>query len=429
MNNTPDTPDTPKPPQSPNSEDDRPRRRLLRSRDDRMLAGVAGGIAAHLSVDPTLVRVGFVAATLFGGLGLAAYLVLAVVTPNDDGTGSPVEGERPSAWLVAVAAIAVLAILPGPFWGPAHWGSGWFWGGSLWLLLIVGGAVWLFLTMRDRRADHGGGGGDGDGDGDEIGSATEETQAMDASGKPARRGDGWSRLLRALAIAVLVVVGLNVAAAVAGISAWATATGHGAIVAGIVIAIGAALVGTALIGDRRWRWLIVPALVLALPAGAIAAADIRFDGDVGEREYTPASAASIPAEGYSLGVGQMTVDLRQLPWRPGRSVALRTEMGLGQTVVAVPERVCVDPDATASAGEIVVRGARSSGIDAEQVDSPPEGRAPRLLLDSEIDAGQIAVTDGPPEAVTGEEHRFGPDRWHQADDPAERARAQRACER
>ena len=46
-----------------------PRKRLLRSTDDRVLAGVAGGIANYLDIDPTLVRVGFVAAVLFGGLG------------------------------------------------------------------------------------------------------------------------------------------------------------------------------------------------------------------------------------------------------------------------------------------------------------------------------------------------------------------------
>lgn len=409
MNEIPKTPDA-------------PRKRLLRSRDNRMLAGVAGGIAVHLNIDPTLVRVGFVAATLFGGLGLVAYLVLAVVTPNDDGTGSPVEGERPSIWLVIAAVIAVLAFLPGPLLGPAHLGGGWFWGGSLWLLLLVGGAAFLFMTLRDRRA-----GGGSDGDSSASPGATAATQTLDSSGEPPRtRRDGWSRLLRALVIAVLVVVGLNVAAAVAGFSAWATATGHGVIVGGAVIAIGAVLVGAAAIGDARWRWLIVPALILALPAGAVAAADVRFDGDVGEREYVPATAAAIPSDGYSLGVGQMTVDLRQLPWRRGQTVPVRTEMGLGQTVIAVPERVCVDPEATASAGEVVVRGSRSSGLDAEQVDAPTRGDAPRLVLDSEIEAGQILVTDGPPEVFTGD---HGPRHDDQGDDAAERARAVEACER
>lgn len=391
-----------------------------------MLAGVAGGIAKRLDLDPTLVRVAFVAAMLFGGFGLVAYLVLAVVTPVDDGTGAPAEGEPPSKWLIAAAVIAVLLFLPGPFLAPFDWGAGWWWGGSLWLLLLVGGAAWLLLARRDRRAerrtddgfDPSGGPGD-----------TAATQTIDREEEPsAPRRDGWSRFLRALLIGVLVIAGINVALAAAGVSAWATATGHGAVVAGVVIAIGAVLVGAAVLGDRRWRWLIVPALVLALPAGAIAAADVRFDGDVGEREYAPATARSIPAGGYSLGVGQMTVDLRGLPWRRAQRVELQTDMGVGQTVVSVPDRVCVDPDATASVGDVFVRGSSSSGIDADQTDTPPRGKAPRLELHSEIEAGQIAVTDGAPEEFTGD-RGAGPQHGdHDAND-AQRARATRACER
>src|ERR671911_861632 len=130
---------------------DQPRKRLLRSRDDRVLAGVAGGIANYLDIDPTLVRVGFVVAALFGGLGVAAYLILAVVTPNDDGSGAPTE-DRPSVWMVILALLAVLVLLPGPFWGPWNWwGAGWWWGGSLWLVLLIGGAGWVGGAPRGPK--------------------------------------------------------------------------------------------------------------------------------------------------------------------------------------------------------------------------------------------------------------------------------------
>src|SRR5262249_50289919 len=84
-----------------------PRRRLLRSQSDRMIWGVAGGLAEHLNVDATLVRVGFVIATFFGGASLLAYLVLAVALPEDDGTGKPT-GESVGARLARVLLVTIL---------------------------------------------------------------------------------------------------------------------------------------------------------------------------------------------------------------------------------------------------------------------------------------------------------------------------------
>lgn len=409
---------------------DQPRKRLLRSRDDRILAGVAGGIANYLDVDPTLVRVGFVAAALFGGLGIAAYLVLAVVTPNDDGSGSPAPDERPSAWLVVLAVLAVLIVLPGPFWGAfGWWGGGWWWGGSLWLVLLIGGAVWLYATLRDRNRPSSGAS-TGPDTSTEPDDPTAPTQRLDAgASEPAPARDGWSRLLRGVAVAVLVLAAGCAALCVAAAAAWATATGHGAIVAGVVIAIGVALVVAALIGESRWRWLIVPALVLALPAGAVAAGDVSFDGGIGERDYRPTSAAELPADGYDLGVGQMTVDLRGLDWPRDRSVEVDTDMGVGQTVVSVPARVCVEGDANASVGHVLVRGREGSGIDAEVTEGPPVGNAPRLVLDAEVDGGEIVVTDRPPEAFTGDGRGPGGDRWDDSHgaDPEEQRRQERAC--
>ena len=57
-------------------------KRLYRSREDRMFAGVCGGIAVYLDVDPTIVRLVFVALTLLGGPGLIVYIVLMLVVPE-----------------------------------------------------------------------------------------------------------------------------------------------------------------------------------------------------------------------------------------------------------------------------------------------------------------------------------------------------------
>ena len=59
-------------------------RRLTRSSTDKMLGGVAGGLADYFDLDPVLVRVGFVVSTAFSGVGVLAYLAMLVVVPRDD---------------------------------------------------------------------------------------------------------------------------------------------------------------------------------------------------------------------------------------------------------------------------------------------------------------------------------------------------------
>ena len=58
-------------------------RQLRRSGDDRMLAGVAGGIARYLDVDVTLVRVIIAALALFTGAGAPLYVAAWLLLPAD----------------------------------------------------------------------------------------------------------------------------------------------------------------------------------------------------------------------------------------------------------------------------------------------------------------------------------------------------------
>jgi phage shock protein PspC (stress-responsive transcriptional regulator) len=302
-----------------------PRRPLLRSKDDRMVWGVAGGLAAHIGFSATLVRVAFVLLTLFGGAGLLAYLVLAVALPEDDGTGKPVEESV------------------------------------------------------------------------------------------------WARLGKVALVCILVALALGMAAGLAVVSAWVTATGHGTVMAIVVIALGVALVAAAFATDVRRRVtppLLVLTLVLGIPAGAIAAADIKFDDSVGQRTYTPKVAADIPADGYKLGTGQLVVDLRDLPWRKGQTIAASAHLGIGQLIVSAPPNVCVVGHVTGKAGELIMAGDVSQGIDPDVEKGTPTSDAPRLDLDAGIQVGQMVVTDQDPDRI---ENR-GADYDHHT----EQAEAQRA---
>lgn len=62
------------------------RKRLYRSNTDKMVAGVCGGIAAYFDIDPTLVRLIWVLFCVAGGSGLLAYIIAAIIIPQDPGT-------------------------------------------------------------------------------------------------------------------------------------------------------------------------------------------------------------------------------------------------------------------------------------------------------------------------------------------------------
>lgn len=59
-------------------------RRLTRSTSDRKIAGVCGGIAQYLYVDPTVVRIIFLLALLCGSFGFWAYLIVWIAAPEDN---------------------------------------------------------------------------------------------------------------------------------------------------------------------------------------------------------------------------------------------------------------------------------------------------------------------------------------------------------
>lgn len=123
--------------------------RLYRSRQHRMVAGVAGGLGQYLGVDPVLLRLAFVALALADGIGLLLYIVMAVITPERPlgeaeptalGTLDPARGRRIAGYgLVGVGALLLL--------GNAGLFRFWDWN-RMWPLLLVGLGAFLLL----RRA-------------------------------------------------------------------------------------------------------------------------------------------------------------------------------------------------------------------------------------------------------------------------------------
>jgi Cell wall-active antibiotics response 4TMS YvqF len=172
--------------------------------------------------------------------------------------------------------------------------------------------------------------------------------------------------------------------------AFAAAAGPEWLVPILVIAAGLAIVAGAFM--KPIRWLVPPALALALAAGLVAAADIDLDGGIGEREYRPASTIDL-RDRYELGMGDLVLDLRDTDL-PAGDVPLELDLGIGEALVIVPEDVCVATNADVGVGNVRMFGHDIGGIDVDFEESPDAAAdVTRLVLDADVGLGQVRVTD------------------------------------
>lgn len=210
-------------------------------------------------------------------------------------------------------------------------------------------------------------------------------------GEPGERTYAWrnGRSGRAVvARVVLVLFAIAVVITVMALVGFVSAIGGDVAVAVIVIACGAlAALGAA---SGRGRWLVLPAVLIALPAGVVGAADLDVSGGVGERDYRPADASAI-ADRYELGMGEMKIDLRTTDL-PAGDTTLKVRVGIGHLLVLVPEGLCVQPSVEVGAGYAGVLDRDSAGLDVA-LDEPVQRSASRLVLDADVGVGAVEVTD------------------------------------
>src|SRR4051794_1523306 len=111
-------------------------------RPDRKIAGVAGGLARHLDIDPVILRVGFVVLVFFGGAGLIAYGACWLLIPEDYSLRRPLglDDRNRSIALVGAGVLAAIIMLSGTL------GNDFF----PWPVAVIGVIVFLVLGLVDR---------------------------------------------------------------------------------------------------------------------------------------------------------------------------------------------------------------------------------------------------------------------------------------
>jgi phage shock protein PspC (stress-responsive transcriptional regulator) len=128
----------------------RPHKRLYRRTDEKVIAGVASGLADYFEIDPVLVRIGFVILAIAGGAGIIAYGVMWWMVPPSHEVSNPGEDvirrlKRAPTW-VAVGLLVVGGVLLANQLGPRHedlvWGLG---------LIALGVLLFWHTSQRGHR--------------------------------------------------------------------------------------------------------------------------------------------------------------------------------------------------------------------------------------------------------------------------------------
>ena len=365
------------------------RRTLRTSPENRYIAGVAGGLARHLDVDPVLIRVLLVVLTLFGGAGILLYIACWLLVPEEGRADAPIRlDERTRALaLYAAAGVSLLALLGNTV---GHWGFPW---PLAILALIVLGIVSQWDRLRAPRSRRS----TAAASATPVAPAGSDWAAYQGSAPvpppaaptvvmrepdPRKRGPilfWFTVALIALAEGVLGVV-----------------DAAGANIAGPAYsALAVAIIGVMLLVASVWGrggGLIFVGLVASLAlAASTAAHKAGLDSESHNLSYQPSSASAV-LDHYDMKTGKLNLDLTHVADPQdlaGRTITVGGHVG--QIRVELPASIAADGHAhVRGVGHVVVFGDEGGGFDSS-LDRSVTGPGAPLTIDAGLNVGEIRI--------------------------------------
>ncbi len=389
----------------------RPRRRA----DDSKVAGVAAAIGRRYAIDPVLVRVAFVVATLFNGAGVLLYLLGWLLLPAEGDQASAaasVVGRGRGSMSATLTIVLVLLLIPA---------TGAVFGGRASGVLALAAALGTLVLLHRSRAALG-----------EIpgspppaeplgtttpgtttpGTATLATNATtDGADRPAP--PAWDPLgvapfawdlpepsappahatapggtrskITPITLGLALLTGGIALAFVPGLSATQVA----ALLLGVV---GLGLVVGSLMQSGRGLILVaIPLALLTLVLQATPASGFKIGGSY----WDPVTAAQVqPRYAVTLGNGRLNLTGLRLA---GQTVTTSVAVGIGETHVILPPNVAAQVSCQTLLGEVDCLGHTGSGYPARVnvTDNGPDGPGGgKLVLDVHSGVGQVHVERG-----------------------------------
>jgi phage shock protein PspC (stress-responsive transcriptional regulator)/predicted membrane protein len=422
-----DGPPPPPPPSSPPPPRGYPPLAAIRrSRTDRHLAGVSGGLARYAGIDPLIIRILFVVLTFFGGTGVLLYALGWLLLPiegEDESEGQRLLHGRSGPSTLRTVIAGVVAVIVGLILisnlfdeGPGLGGFG--------AVVVVAAVVVLVARSGTRPAYDPAAqqqqppygpvpppepGEYGQTPGTAYAAAAPPAHAAAAppayatasppAGGPPQTAT-WtmpavppppappkerSILGRVTFSVMLVVIGLMVGWNVVADNNFTAV----AILASALAVVGFGLVVGAFFG--RAYGLIFLGIVLSIATSLTAVVNHEFGHGAGQRHWAATTAEETETP-FRLGIGEAELDLTGMP--AGENADVDVTVGLGSLLVIVPEDARVVVDAEVAAGEMrILDEPKDDGTDLRQsiTDNPAGSSGPDITIDAEVGLGDLEV--------------------------------------